>query len=51
MKKMLCILHIFLLLMMAPSISFAAPLSFNIPLDSYLYTYLDKLEGLGYLDE
>ena len=50
-KKLFCVLNSLLLLLMVSSASIAAPLSSNIPLDSYLYTYLDKLEGLGYLDE
>lgn len=51
MKKLLCVIALFILLLMVSSISFAVPLSPNIPLNSYIYVYLDKLEGLRYLKE
>ena len=34
-----------------PAIPYAAQLSANIPLDSHVYHYLEKLDGLGYLHD
>lgn len=50
-KKLLCAITVYLLMLFISTVSFAIPLSPNIPLDSYIYTYLDKLEGLGYIEE
>ena len=50
-KKLLCAITVYLLMLFISTVSFAIPLSPNISLDSYIYTYLDKLEGLGYMEE
>ena len=39
------------LLFAVPAVAKDIYLSSNIPLDSYIYTYLDKLDGLGYLND
>jgi len=50
-KKLFCVINVLVLSVIVSSATLASPLSPNIPLDSYIYTYLDKLEGLGYLEE
>lgn len=45
------ILCLCLLFSIPVTVSANPVVSTNIPLDSYIYTYLDKLDGLGYIQE
>lgn len=53
--QMLSLLAIASTFMCAPSVHAAAPpvhqVSPNVPLDSYMYDYIEKLDGLGYLSD
>ncbi len=50
-NQLVTVFYSILLVVMSSTIAMAAErISSNIPLDSYIYIYLDKLDGLGYLE-